>query len=119
MRLQALLAPLFIALAVSAPGQESHPAAVTCVQLLAWSAGGMSSPRLNRLVHERGIAISLDSTTSDALLAGGVEPALLQDLRTAPAYKPDASGCPASLVRAGELIRQKKYQEAQSDLAEV
>jgi len=112
-RFQALFPALFIAMTLSAPGQESRPAPVTCVQLLAWSAGEISSQRLNRLAHERGIAFSLDSTTSDALVAAGVEPRLLQELRTAPADKPDASGCPASLVRAGELVRQKKYQEAQ------
>ena len=49
--------PVFSAgcpLVASAPAQQDDSAPVTCTQFLAWSAGEMSSQRLNRLVHERG-----------------------------------------------------------------
>src|ERR1700690_1091733 len=92
---------------------------------MAWTAGGMSSQRLIRLGQERGIAFTLDGPTSQLLLTGGAEQVLLQNLRqnllktglgsiNSDLGKVDAAGCSAPLAHAGELIHQKKYQEAQS-----
>ena len=67
----------------------------------------------------------MDAATSASLLAAGAEPALLQKLRTLKARSINsdsqkvAGACPARLARAGELIRQKKYQEAQSILQKL
>ncbi len=82
MRLQALLFLLFSLSTVSASAEQNDPAPVTCTQFVAWTAGGMSNQRLNRLAHERGIAFALDSATSRSLLASGVNPELLQSLHT-------------------------------------
>ncbi len=81
----------------------------------------MSSQRLNRLAHERGITFTVDAATSKSLLIAGAPPALVHGLRAinqAPGNL-DTSDCPASLARAGELIRQKKYQEAKSILQKL
>ena len=121
MRHQALLIlSLFLSLA-SAPAQQNDSAPVSCTQLIAWSAGGVSSQRLNRLTHEQGIAFRLDAAASDSLRMAGVDPVLIQHLRTLIPVSIDtgAAGCPAPLARAAELIQQKQYQEAQSILRKL
>ena len=95
----------------SAHGQHAGAAPLTCSQLMAWTTGGMSSQRLNRLAHEHGIAFRLDSIAATSLQTAGVEPACFIDLPHADASVRDA-GCPALLVRAGQLIQHKKYHPA-------
>jgi len=112
-RPQALYFLLFTVFVMPATAQQNNPAPVTCTQFIAWTAGEVSSQRLNRLARERGIAFSLDSATSETLLAAGVEPALLPTLRSSTRGNRDAAGCPAPLVHAAALMQQKKYQEAQ------
>ena len=101
----------------------------------------MSSQRLIRLAQQRGIAFTVDAATSESLSTAGADPDLLQNLRAIESRtvdspttdlptkalrsinsdpeKVDAVACPASLAHAGELIRQKKYQEAQSILQKL
>src|SRR5690242_1097690 len=81
-RRQTLLFLLFTGFLRCASGQQSDSAAITCTQAMAWSAGGMSSPRLVRLAQQRGIAFILDAATSQSLSAAGADPALLQRLGT-------------------------------------
>lgn len=116
MRPQALLFLLFTLSAVPARAQSNDSAPLTCAQFLAWTAGGMSSHRLIRLAHQGGLAFPLDASTSNSLLEAGVEPALLQSLRTVAPGGREGSDCPASLVGASELVQEKKYREAQSVL---
>ena len=101
MRPQALLFLLFTLSTVSAPAQHNDPAPLSCTQFIAWTAGGMSSQRLDRLSHQRGLAFPLDAPT---LLEAGVEPALLQSLRTITPSDPNVADCPALLVRASEFV---------------
>lgn len=83
MRHQALLIlPLFFYLAASAPAQQRDPAPVSCTQFMAWTVGGVSSHRLNRLADERGIAFRLDTAASDSLRTAGADPVLIQHRRT-------------------------------------
>ena len=82
MRSKALSFLLLVLSAVSALAQPAEPASLTCTQVIAWTAGGVPVQRLARLVHQRGLAFPLDATTSSLLLQAGVEPALLQRLRS-------------------------------------
>ena len=61
---------------------------------------GMSSQRLNRLAHERGITFTLDAATSKSLLIAGAPPALAHGLRAIESSSGhlDTSDCPASLA---------------------
>jgi Flp pilus assembly protein TadD len=119
-RRQTLLFLLFTFSGAFASVGQNNAGPVTCTQLMAWSSGGLSGQRLSQLSRERGIAFSLDAATSQSLLAAGVDPALLENLRSldSPQAKP-ADTCPALLAHAGELIQQKKYQEAQSILQKL
>ena len=105
-------------------GAQNDPVAVNCTQFMAWTAGGMSSQRLIRLAHQRGIAFTLDAATSQSLLTAGAEPALLQNLRIDRGQqfgpgKSDAGACPVPLARAGELIRSEEVSGSAIGLAEV
>ena len=105
MRSKALSFLLLVLSAVSALAQPAEPASLTCTQVIAWTAGGVPVQRLARLVHQRGLAFPLDATTSSLLLQAGVEPALLQSLRSIVPSGRNVAGCPASLVHASELIQ--------------
>jgi hypothetical protein len=123
-RPQALLFLLLTLLTMSAAAQHTNPQPVSCAQFIAWTAGGMSSQRLDRLARERGLAFPLDVATSNALLEAGVEPTLLQSLRTIASGAittdlGDGADCPAHAVHASALVQQKKYLEAQSILQKL
>jgi hypothetical protein len=94
--------------AISALAQPPEPVPLTCTQVIAWSAGGVPSQRMARLVHQRGLAFPLDATTSSLLLQAGVEPALLQSLQSiAPAGRNvDRSGvaCPCQCTDSAEEV---------------
>ena len=119
MRLQVLFFLLVALFVASAPAQQDDSAPVTCTQFVAWTAGGMSNPRLDRLAHLRGTTFTPDEATSRSLSAAGVDPALLRNLPAPASGKLDAADCPSSLVQAAELIHQKKFQEAQSILQKM
>src|SRR6266481_3069680 len=53
-----LFTNLFVALASAQPNDSN---AVNCTQFMAWTAGGVSSQRLARLVQQRGISFLLDA----------------------------------------------------------
>jgi len=55
-RLKVLWFLLVALAAVSALAQRNEPAQVSCTQFISWTAGGMSSERLDRLAHQRGLA---------------------------------------------------------------
>jgi uncharacterized protein HemY len=78
----------------------------------------MSSQQLDRLAHQRGLGFPLDAANSAALSEAGVASALLQSLHSITPRNRNAV-CPASLVRASELVQQKKYREAQSILQKL
>jgi hypothetical protein len=66
-----LFTNLFVGLA---PAQPNDSNAVNCTQFMAWTAGGVSSQRLARLVQQRGISFLLDAPTLQLLLKAGAEP---------------------------------------------
>ena len=122
MRRQILIFLLFTSFGAFASTGQRDAAAVTCTQFMAWTAGGMSSQRLMQLSHQRGTSFILDTETSQSLLTAGADPALLENLRFVARQSTDQSkpaACLASLAHAGELIGQKKYQEAQSILQKL
>ena len=82
MRRQTLLILLFTLFGACAAAQQDNRTAVNCTQFMAWTAGGMSSQRLDRLAHQWGIAFTPDAATSQSLLLVGAEPSLIQGLRS-------------------------------------
>ena len=108
MRRQTLLFLLFTAFVKFAPAQQFEVAAISCSQFMAWTAGGVSSPRLLRLAQQRGIAFPLDAFTSATLSVAGADPGLLQNLRTLNSRtissdpQKVAGTCSATLSRAGQ-----------------
>ena len=118
MRPRALLFLLLTLFAVSISAY-SQTAPLTCGEVLAWTAGGMSSQRLGRLAQASGVAFPLDAAASVALSGAGVQPALLRSLHAVATQTRAAdSGCPSSLVRVSQLMRLKKYPEARSNIAD-
>ena len=127
MRRQTLLFLLFTVFARGCLRAGNRVAApISCTQFMAWTAGECPASGSPGLAQQRGIAFTLDAATSESLLTAGRSRHLLQNLRTLDSRsinsdpeKVAAGACPASLAHAGELIRQKKYQEAQSILQKL
>src|SRR5438105_10571337 len=92
-----------------------------CTELTAWLAGGVSSHRLNQLVHARNIALTIDEAVANTLSTAGADPAFIQSLRTLPTSIPETgvTVCPAALSQAGDLIRRKQYDEAERILRKL
>ena len=102
MRAQALPFLLFALSAVSAFAEASDPAPMTCTQLIAWTAAGVPSQRLDRLAHQRGLAFPVDTATSNSLSEAGVASVLLQSLRAiAPAGSRRVSGTACARWQVG------------------
>ena len=91
-----LLFTLFVAIASA---QQDDSAAVNCTQFMAWTAGGMSSQRLDRLARQRGIALPSMRPYPNPCRTPGREPSLLQSLRplTRGSGKAEAGSCPPHL----------------------
>ncbi len=116
---QAMFFLLFTLSTVPVLAEPNDSAPMTCAQVVAWTAGGMPTQRLDRLTHQRGLAFPLDAATSNSLSAAGMDPALLQSLRAIAPKSENRADCPGPLVRASALVRQKKYPQAQSILQKL
>ena len=116
-RPQALLFLLFTLSAVSALGRKNMPAPADCTQFIAWTAGGMSSQRLDRLAHRAWHRI-LARHCRFQLFVRGWRRASFAPKICAPHAPAGPRRCrlPRFHVHASELIQQKKYREAQSIL---
>src|SRR6266851_1537376 len=87
-----ILRVLFLFLATASFGADSAP--VDCTHLMAWIAGGVSSPKLIRVAQHRGIAFAPSQNLESELRSAGVTPDLLGALRhLRPVH---GSSCPAS-----------------------
>ncbi len=61
MRLHVLLFLLFTMAAFAVPVPQDDLSPISCTQFIAWSAGGMSATRLERLARQRGLAFPVNA----------------------------------------------------------
>ena len=87
---------------------------LTCNQVAAWLAGGVSSQRVERMTHEYGISFSVDASVRESLKKVGAEASLLDTIGHSQGK--DTANCSPKLVKAGSLIRNKNYPDAEAIL---
>jgi len=105
-------ATLFLLLVTLVPRcYSAAPAPVDCAHLLAWIAGGVSSPTLVRTVRLRGVSFATGPSIRGQLRSAGATTELLSALTQ---LKPTQAGdsCPATLIQAGGLVQHKQYEAA-------
>ena len=96
-------------------GQTSKQQPVNRCQLTAWIAGRISDQRIGRLLGERGVAFLLSPSTEKQLQAEGTSAQVLKAIKSARVVKNvRTSECPASLAKVAELVRDEKFDAAQS-----
>ena len=109
---------IFLLLAVSAFGQVPKP--VDCNELIPWLASEVSSQSLARFVQAHGVAFAATNDDVNSLLAAGAGSNLVQVLRAMhPISHGDGAGCSALIAKAGSLLRQKNYEQAEPILGEL
>src|SRR3989442_12978141 len=87
---------------------------------MGWMVGGVSRQRLNRLLQDRGIDFSINDDAAKVLLTAGAGPGLIQSLRaTHPSIAATGASCPGLLAQAGEMINERRYQEADRLLPKI
>ncbi len=109
----------FLGLVLSARSSDSQP--VTSVQLMAWLTAGISSSRLARIVHERGIAATPGKEQIRQLESAGADANLvrtLKSLRPAIETQSPNSGVavfdiPEPVVKAAVDARDQHFHEAE------
>ena len=117
MRRNPLVLLLFTLLPLLASAEQNDLKPIDCTQLMAWIAGGVSSPRLQYLLRERTLGFFSNEAAIKLLMRAGAEPLLIRSLRATKAIpQASASGCPAKLAQAGELVREKHYDNAATTL---
>src|SRR5207253_150199 len=108
---------LFTLLPLLASSNQNTLKPIDCTQLMAWIAGGVSSPRLQYLLRERTLGFFSNEAAIKQLTLAGADPLLISSLRATKAIpKASASACPAKLAQAGELVREKHYDDAATTL---
>src|SRR5256886_17169776 len=108
---------LFTLLPLRASAEQNDLKPIDCTQLMPWIAGGVSAPRLQHLLRERTIGFFPNEATIKLLIRAGAEPVFIRSLRVTRATpKASASACPAKLAQAGELVREKHYDDAATTL---
>ncbi len=117
MRRNPLVLLLLTLLPLLASAEQNDLKPIDCTQLMAWIAGGVSTPRLQHLLRERTIGFFPNEATIKLLIRAGAEPVFIRSLRaTRSTPKASASACPAKLAQAGELVREKHYDDAATTL---
>src|SRR5205809_133523 len=93
-------AVLFLLFATIVPRSYSvGPPPVDCAHLLAWIAGGVSTPTLVRTVKLRGVAFASGPTVRGQLRSAGATGELLSVLTELNSMQAGVS-CPATLIQA-------------------
>jgi len=88
-------------------GYEPKP--VDCAHLLAWMAGGASSHSIVGTIQRRGTDVS--PSAINQLRAAGASKEVQQAVISPPTHSTGAA-CPATMLRASELVRHKQYADA-------
>ncbi len=99
----------FLFLATASFGANSEP--VDCTHLISWIAGGVPSHKVIRIVQQRGIAFTPSPVLESELRSAGATADLLGTLASS-ANRAQGNACPASLVKAATLVREKRYDPA-------
>ncbi len=112
--------PLFLlsCLAVIAAADSTSVSPVDPTELVAWLTAGISSKRLVRLVHERGLAIAPTAREMQQLAAAGADQYLVRALTNLNPVAVNAprTRAPKALLRAAENARSGRYREAEVQL---
>ena len=106
---------VLLSVPIQALADREDPRPLDCSHVMAWVTGGMTQPRIQRLAYERGLDFAINQKETVRLLKSGAEPGLVQNLRTAKLAQSNRqpNSCPAQLAWAGELVHQKKYEQAE------
>src|SRR5437588_12854427 len=116
-RRNALVLLLFTLLPLLASAEQNDLKPIDCTQLMAWIAGGVSSPRLQYLLRERTLGFFSNEAAIKLLMRAGAEAQVIRRFRATKATpKAPASAWPAELARAGELDGERHYDDAATSL---
>jgi tetratricopeptide (TPR) repeat protein len=110
------VAVVVLLLSSSGIAEDRAPKPIDCSQLFTWMAGGIPSQRLSRLVRDRGVAFRVSPNAAEVLSTAGAGRDLMNEIvkmEASPANAQNAD-CPAELVKAAELVRQQKYDQAEA-----
>ena len=112
---------LIAALAPARGEQRANPSrAVGCTELASWLAGGISNARLAQLVDQRGTKIIPTAEVKEQLKSAGAEAVLLASLaKQAPVENSLIATCPAEVVKAAGLVRQRQYDAARKAFRDI
>ncbi len=81
MRRNLLVFLLLTLLPLLASAEQNDLKPIDCTQLMAWIAGGVSTPRLQHLLRERTIGFFPNEATIKLLIRAGAEPVFIRSLR--------------------------------------
>ena len=97
---------------VAAAAAQSADKSVTTTQVVAWLTGGVSSARLARLVHERGLATLPTQTELRQVEAAGAGKDLMRILRSGDVQSAlIGDPIPESLLQAVTQARQQNFHQ--------
>jgi Flp pilus assembly protein TadD len=107
---------LFCLAAIAAAETTSDP--VDTTQLMAWLTAGISSKRIIRLVHERGLALAPTASEMQQFAAAGADKDLVSALaKQKPVTIHSArTSVPQTLLQAAKDARRDRYHEAEIQL---
>lgn len=108
MRVKLFIYMLFMVSASATFAENKAP--VDCTHLLAWTAAAVPESRIVSEIQTRGISFRLSPNVASILRAAGADAKLLQAAESAKSSADEV--CPASLARAGQLVREKTYDDA-------
>jgi Flp pilus assembly protein TadD len=112
--------PLFLlsCLAAIAAPDSISASPVDTTQLVAWQTAGISSKRLIRLVHERGLAAAPTAKEMHQLAAAGADKDLVKALANVKPININAerTRVPNALLQAAKDARSSRYHEAEVQL---
>src|SRR5947209_13817591 len=99
----------------------ADPAPVDCTHLVAWMAGGLSNSNLTRLVQSRGVSFAVTPKMHRELLVAGATPELVNTLSQSHAKQVSLApaDCPASLIEAAELVKEKQFDPAADRISAI
>lgn len=114
MKRKALSLLLFCCTVGVASAEPISPSPLATTEVVAWLTAGISTARLVRLVHERGLAVALSEDETRQVAAAGAGKDLVRALTQIKSVGVYATTTPLSkpLLQAARDARSERYQEA-------
>ena len=104
---------LLVLISLTIPAAHAAgPAPVDCTQLMAWTAAGVPSSSLVRIVQSRGVGFVVSPRVHGEFLLAGATTDMMNALAGLKPAIGSTSSCAASLAEATALLHKKQYEPA-------